>query len=108
MREVDLTGDVAEEAMRLLRVGTFGLEAYDLKYMTTMLTAYADQPVGPQSMSAATGIPVVTITNHIEPWLMKAGLLRRTRRGRELTAAGKALIQPPRLVHDPTFDDEPD
>ena len=43
-------------------------------------------------MSAATGIPVVTITNHIEPWLMKAGLLRRTRRGRELTDAGKAFL----------------
>jgi len=108
VRGVDLTGGVAEETMRLLRVGTFGLEAYDLKYMTTMLTAYADQPVGPQSMSAATGIPVVTITNHIEPWLMKAGLLRRTRRGRELTDAGKALIQPTRSARDPTFDDEPD
>ena len=87
VRDADLTGDIASETMRLLRVGELGLEAYDLKYMTTMLTVYAHQPVGPQSMSAATGIPVVTITNHIEPWLMKAGLLRRTRQGRELDRA---------------------
>ncbi len=107
VRDVDLTGEVANETMRLLRVGEFGLEAYDLKYMTTMLTAYADQPVGPQSMSAATGIPVVTITNHIEPWLMKAGLLRRTRQGRELTEQGKALIKT--QSHLTTgFEDEPD
>jgi Holliday junction resolvasome RuvABC ATP-dependent DNA helicase subunit len=59
--------------------------------MATMLRTYADHPVGPQSMAAATGIPVITITEHIEPWLMKAGLLRRTRRGRELTDHGRAF-----------------
>jgi holliday junction DNA helicase RuvB len=107
VRDVDLTGDVAHETMRLLRVGDFGLEAYDLKYMTTMHTAYADQPVGPQSMSAATGIPVVTIVNHIEPWLMKAGLLRRTRQGRELTEQGKALIRTQGRITT-GFEDEPD
>ena len=79
--------------MELMRVGPFGLEAYDLKYMQTMLKSYADHPVGPQSMAAATGIPVVTITEQIEPWLMKAGLLRRTRRGRELTEQGKDFLR---------------
>ncbi len=91
VRGVELTGNVAREVMDLLRVGPHGLEAYDLKYMATMLRSYADHPVGPQSMAAATGIPVITITEHIEPWLMKAGLLRRTRRGRELTDHGKAF-----------------
>ena len=106
VREVDLTGDVAREVMTLLQVGPYGLEAYDLKYMQTMLRSYADQPVGPQSMSAATGISVVTITEQIEPWLMKAGLLRRTRRGRELTAQGKWFLAQasPRSG----FEDEPD
>ena len=97
--------------MDLLRVGPYGLETYDLKYMTTMLKSYADQPVGPQSMSAATGIPVVTITNHIEPWLMKAGLLRRTRRGRELTDDGKAFLAAPPAspaTRSTGFEDEPD
>jgi holliday junction DNA helicase RuvB len=121
VREVDLTGDIASETMRLLRVGELGLEAYDLKYMTTMLTVYAHQPVGPQStpalepqavscgasVSAATGIPVVTITNHIEPCLMKAGLLRRTRQGRELTEQGQALIRTQGRITT-GFEDEPD
>ncbi len=110
VREVDLTGDVAREAMDLLRVGPLGLEAYDLKYMTTMLRSYADHPVGPQSMAASTGISVVTITEQIEPWLMKASLLRRTRRGRELTEQGRQFItryQAGSLT--PTgFEDEPD
>ena len=105
VREVDLTGDIAREAMSLLQVGDFGLEAYDLKYMQTMLKSYADHPVGPQSMSAATGISVVTITEQIEPWLMKAGLLRRTRRGRELTEHGKWFVTRQRP---PVFADEPD
>ena len=96
--------------MDLLRVGPLGLEAYDFKYMTTMLKSYADHPVGPQSMAAATGIPVVTIIEQIEPWLMKAGLLRRTRQGRELTEQGKQFIT---RYHagslTPTgFEDEPD
>ena len=93
VRGVELTGNVAHEVMDLLRVGPFGLEAYDLKYMQTMLKSYADHPVGPQSMAAATGIPVITITEQIEPWLMKAGLLRRTRRGRELTEQGKDFLR---------------
>jgi Holliday junction DNA helicase RuvB len=92
VREVDLTGTIACEVLDLLQVGPLGLEAYDLKYLTTMLRSYADQPVGPQSMAAATGIPVITITEHIEPWLLKAGLLRRTRRGRELTEHGRKFI----------------
>ena len=107
IREVDLTGDVARAAMDLLHVGLLGLEAYDLKYMTTMLRSYADYPVGPQSMAAATGISVVTITEQIEPWLMKAGLLRRTRRGRELTEQGRHFMA--RFQAGPTgFEDEPD
>ena len=107
IREVDLTGDVARAAMDLLHVGPLGLEAYDLKYMTTMLRSYADYPVGPQSMAAATGISVVTITEQIEPWLMKAGLLRRTRRGRELTEQGRHFMA--RFQAGPTgFEDEPD
>ena len=111
VRQSDLAGPVARETMDLLRVGPYGLETYDLKYMTTMLKSYADQPVGPQSMSAATGIPVVTITNHIEPWLMKAGLLRRTRRGRELTDDGKAFLAAPPVppaTRSTGFEDEPD
>jgi Holliday junction DNA helicase RuvB len=95
VRGVELTGAVAHEVMDLLRVGPFGLEAYDLKYMHTMQRSYAEHPVGPQSMAAATGIPVITITEQIEPWLMKAGLLRRTRRGRELTEQGRAFLRGP-------------
>ena len=106
VRRTCLTGEVAREVMNLLQVGPYGLEAYDLKYMQTMLRSYADQPVGPQSMSAATGISVVTITEQIEPWLMKAGLLRRTRRGRELTSQGRWFLA--RAFPGSGFEGEPD
>ena len=33
--------------------GAFGLEAYDLKYMQTMLKSYADHPVGPELQEIA-------------------------------------------------------
>jgi Holliday junction DNA helicase RuvB len=50
-----------------------------------MKTQYNGGPVGIEALSATLNEETDTIEDVIEPYLLKAGFLRRTSRGRELT-----------------------
>jgi Holliday junction DNA helicase RuvB len=88
----DLTGQIAAEALELLRVDERGLDETDRRYLWTLADRYGGGPVGPKSLSASSGIDSATIEHAIEPWLLRAGLIVRTRRGRKITRKGHRHI----------------
>ena len=76
---------VVDEAMRALRIDTQGLDELDRRLMTIMKNQYNGGPVGIEALAATLNEETDTIEDVIEPYLLKAGFLRRTSRGRELT-----------------------
>ena len=90
-----LSGDLADRALELLRVDTLGLDEADRRYLRALAHHYKGGPVGPKSLSASTGLDMATIEQTIEPWLMRAGLLIRTRKGRAITDAGRVHLGVP-------------
>jgi len=77
---------VVDEAMRALRIDAEGLDELDRRLLTIMKTQYNGGPVGIESLAATLNEETDTIEDVIEPYLLKAGFLRRTSRGRELTS----------------------
>ncbi len=75
---------VVDEAMRALRIDTQGLDELDRRLLTVMKTQYNGGPVGIEALAATLNEEIDTIEDVIEPYLLKAGFLRRTSRGREL------------------------
>ena len=76
---------VVDEAMGALRIDPEGLDELDRRLLSVIKTQYKGGPVGIEALAATLNEETDTIEDVIEPYLLKAGFLRRTSRGRELT-----------------------
>ncbi len=80
-----ITGPVARQALEQLRVDPLGLDEVDHKLLRTIVEKFAGGPVGIETIAAAISEDPDTIMEVYEPYLMQAGLLQRTPRGRVAT-----------------------
>lgn len=80
-----VTEEAAGEALDFLGVDELGLDGSDRKLLTTLIERFSGGPAGIDTLAAATGEEAVTIEDVVEPYLMQAGLLVRTPRGRVAT-----------------------
>jgi len=78
---------VAKAAMDLLEVDPHGLDAMDRKLLLTIIERFDGGPVGIESLAVAIGEERGTIEDVVEPYLIQAGFLQRTARGRIATKA---------------------
>ena len=77
--------EIAQTALDLLEVDTYGLDEIDQKLMRTILEKYGGGPVGLNTIAASIGEDANTIEEVYEPYLMQLGFLDRTPRGRVAT-----------------------
>jgi Holliday junction DNA helicase RuvB len=68
----------------LLGLDDKGLEARERAYLACLAKRFRGGPVGIEALAAALGIETTTIEEDIEPWLVHAGFVERTARGRIL------------------------
>jgi Holliday junction DNA helicase RuvB len=80
-----ITKPVAEEALCLLEVDPIGLDKMDTMLLTTMIDKFSGGPVGVETLAAAIGEEKDTIEDVYEPFLIQAGFVQRTPRGRVAT-----------------------
>jgi len=80
-----LTRALADRALERLGVDHRGLDGADRRYLAMMAEHYGGGPVGVETMAAALSEARDAIEEVIEPFLMQAGLVARTPRGRVLT-----------------------
>jgi Holliday junction DNA helicase RuvB len=81
-----ISTEVAEEAMLLYDVDSLGLDRLDRQVLTVLCTSYSGRPVGISTIAVAVGEEQETIEGVVEPFLVRAGLVVRTAKGREATA----------------------
>jgi Holliday junction DNA helicase RuvB len=76
---------IAEKSLDGLGIDKAGLDELDRKVLKLVLESYAGGPVGIESLAASLNEEVDTIADTVEPYLLKAGYLKRTSRGRTAT-----------------------
>jgi Holliday junction DNA helicase RuvB len=81
-----ITTDVARAALSLLEVDDRGFDEVDRKLLRTIIDKFAGGPVGVNSIAAAIHEEKDAIEDIYEPFLIQAGFLDRTPRGRVATA----------------------
>ncbi len=79
---------VADRALAMLSIDERGLDEMDKKMLQTMIDHYSGGPVGVNAIAASIGEEPSTVEEVYEPYLILQGLLKRTPRGREVTALG--------------------
>jgi holliday junction DNA helicase RuvB len=81
-----ITAEVAAAAMTLLEVDDHGFDEVDRKLLRTIIDKFSGGPVGVNSLAAAINEEKDAIEDMYEPFLIQAGFLDRTPRGRVATA----------------------
>ena len=79
---------VADRALSRLEVDQRGLDSMDRRYLGCIAENYGGGPVGVETLAAALSEQRDAIEEVIEPFLIQAGFVQRTPRGRVVSAAG--------------------
>jgi len=80
-----ITKKIAQEALEMLEIDEAGLEPADRNILRVIIEKFNGGPVGLDTIAAATSEEKDAITEIYEPYLMKAGFLARTPKGRIVT-----------------------
>ena len=83
---------VAAAALDLFEVDLLGLDRLDRAVLTALITRFGGGPVGVSTLAVAVGEEPNTLEEVAEPFLVRAGLLARTPRGRVATPAAWAHL----------------
>lgn len=77
--------DIANKSLDILKIDEFGLDTTDRNLLKLIIEKYEGGPVGIETIAAAIGEDSRTIEDVCEPFLLQAGLLQRTPRGRKVS-----------------------
>jgi Holliday junction DNA helicase RuvB len=93
-----VTTDIAHAALAVYDVDQLGLDRLDRAVLDALVRRFGGGPVGVSTIAVAVGEEIATVEEVAEPFLVRAGLLARTPRGRVATPAAWAhlgLTAPP-------------
>ncbi len=82
-----ISREIADTALKMLDVDKLGLDSVDRKFLRIILDKFSGGPVGIDNLASALGEDRETLEDVVEPFLIQNGLLQRTQRGRQATAA---------------------
>ncbi len=77
--------EVVKKTMDILEIDELGLDSTDRRILKTIIEVYEGGPVGLNALAATLGMEPDTISEVYEPYLLQAGLIARTNRGRIAT-----------------------
>ncbi|MDR2184472.1 MAG: Holliday junction branch migration DNA helicase RuvB [Treponema sp.] len=81
-----ITKAVVAGGLKRLEIDALGLERHDREILRIIIERYNGGPVGAETLAISVGEAVDTLEDYYEPYLIQAGLLQRTPRGRMATA----------------------
>lgn len=81
-----ITNAIAQLALGALNIDQYGLDEIDNKILLTIIDKFNGGPVGISTIATAIGEDSGTVEDVYEPFLIQEGFLKRTPRGRMVTA----------------------
>jgi Holliday junction DNA helicase RuvB len=88
---------IAQAALKMSEVDLLGLDKQDRRYLETIINVFDGGPTGVEALAATMNLPADTLSDEIEPYLLREQMIVRTPRGRMATVkAYKHLGKPPK------------
>jgi len=81
-----LTTEIVDAALSMEQIDKIGLDELDRAFLRALANVYNGGPAGIEALAATLGEERDTLEDVVEPYLLQIGFVRRTRRGREITA----------------------
>jgi Holliday junction DNA helicase RuvB len=82
--------EVARDAMRMVKIDHLGLDHQDRSYLEVLIRICGGGPTGIDTIAATMNVAPDTLTDDVEPFLLRSELILRTPRGR--VATPKAFV----------------
>ena len=80
-----ITCQLAQDALKMWGVDKRGLDKQDRKYLETLIRVFDGGPVGVEALAHTMNTAVDTLSDEVEPFLLRSELLIRSPRGRMAT-----------------------
>jgi Holliday junction DNA helicase RuvB len=77
-----ITLEVAREALRREEVDGEGLDQQDRRYLQVLIDVFGGGPTGVEALAATMNLPADTLSDEVEPFLLREQFIVRTPRGR--------------------------
>jgi len=77
--------EVARDAMRMVKIDELGLDHQDRSYLEVLIRICGGGPTGIETIAATMNVATDTLTDDVEPFLLRSELILRTPRGRVAT-----------------------
>ena len=103
-----ITLDLAKAALAMAEVDPEGLDKQDRRYLETLIGVFGGGPTGVEALGATMNLPADTLSDEIEPYLLREQFIIRTPRGRVATPRTYDLLgfaQPKTPPPEPTLFD---
>src|SRR5215207_2663564 len=88
----NITLDIARAALDMQNVDREGLDKQDRRYLETLIDVFAGGPTGVEAIAATMNLPADTLSDEVEPFLLREQFVVRTPRGRVATLRAFKLI----------------
>jgi Holliday junction DNA helicase RuvB len=95
----EITLDIARAALAMAEVDGEGLDKQDRRYLETLIDVFGGGPTGVEALAATMNVPADTLSDEIEPYLLRGQMIVRSPRGRIVTARGYAHLGRTRPSH---------
>ena len=93
-----ISPEIADRALAMAEVDGEGLDKQDRRYLETITRVFDGGPTGVEALGATMNLPTDTLSDEVEPYLLREQYIIRTPRGRVATArAYKLLGEPMRM-----------
>jgi Holliday junction DNA helicase RuvB len=80
-----ITLEIARAALGMAEVDIQGLDKQDVRYLETLTGVFSGGPTGVEALAATMNLPTDTLTDEVEPYLLREHFIVRTPRGRLAT-----------------------
>ena len=94
-----ITQETVQNALNERDIDEYGLTAEDRNVLKTIQEVFNGGPVGVQALATTLSEDTRTVEEVYEPFLVQAGLIERTPRGRSITQKGTAYINSTQRGH---------
>jgi Holliday junction DNA helicase RuvB len=98
-----ITLSLAKDALDMQEVDAEGMDKQDRRYLETLIKVFNGGPTGAEAISATMNVAVDTLTDEVEPYLLRRHYIIRTPRGRKATPLAYRHLLLPEPTLDPDF-----
>lgn len=80
-----VTLSIARDALAMQEIDSEGMDKQDRRYLETLVNVFGGGPTGAEALAATMNLAVDTLTDEVEPYLLRRHFIVRTPRGRRAT-----------------------